>query len=430
MRFRKRIKLIPGVRLNLSKSGVSLSAGVRGASVTFGKRGNYLNVGIPGTGLYDRKRIGSSRMQSQQNRSDYVSIKVSISLDESGKPVIADQNGDLITEESLLRKIKRSNDYKDTVARLSREKAGEIQQETDKFVNIYRYTPSIIPRSQVEKDLSALHFEEYVKREFDTPEPSRDSVRVDLEANARREIRSLPFWTNKKKRAQYVTTHLDKEHRRLLSKWQKEKSVFELKENEYKSSEDKRRSEAFKKAKQEIESKLNGTESFVGSEIEGFLNSISLPVEFSVDYEYKESTGDLLVDLDLPEIEDMPTEKASTLSSGKISVKQKSKKELKEDYARCVTGLAFIFAGNFFNVSPHIQKILLSGYTQRVSKKTGNMEDEYVYSVLFERDKFEGLNIKNVDPIEAFSNFKNILNITSSFDLKTIKPFDGIPDTE
>lgn len=56
-RFFRRIKLLPGLRLNLSKSGVSLSAGVRGASVTVGPRGSYANFGVPGTGLSYRTRL-------------------------------------------------------------------------------------------------------------------------------------------------------------------------------------------------------------------------------------------------------------------------------------------------------------------------------------------------------------------------------------
>ena len=35
-RYRKRLKIIPGVHLNLSKSGVSATIGVRGMSVTYG----------------------------------------------------------------------------------------------------------------------------------------------------------------------------------------------------------------------------------------------------------------------------------------------------------------------------------------------------------------------------------------------------------
>lgn len=58
MRFRRRAKLFPGVYLNFSKSGISTTIGVRGASVNFSKQGTYLNTGIPGTGIYDRQKIG------------------------------------------------------------------------------------------------------------------------------------------------------------------------------------------------------------------------------------------------------------------------------------------------------------------------------------------------------------------------------------
>lgn len=50
-RFRKSIKLMPGVRLNIGKTGVSASVGVKGASVNVGKRGVRGAVGIPGTGI-------------------------------------------------------------------------------------------------------------------------------------------------------------------------------------------------------------------------------------------------------------------------------------------------------------------------------------------------------------------------------------------
>ena len=44
--FRKRIKIAPGVHLNLSKGGISTSVGPKGAKVTFGKNGTYLNIAI------------------------------------------------------------------------------------------------------------------------------------------------------------------------------------------------------------------------------------------------------------------------------------------------------------------------------------------------------------------------------------------------
>jgi hypothetical protein len=50
-RFQRRIKVLPGVRLNVSKGGVSTSVGTRGARVTLGRGKRRTTVGIPGTGL-------------------------------------------------------------------------------------------------------------------------------------------------------------------------------------------------------------------------------------------------------------------------------------------------------------------------------------------------------------------------------------------
>ncbi|MFQ5493789.1 MAG: DUF4236 domain-containing protein [Phycisphaerae bacterium] len=60
-RFFRRMKIAPGLTLNLSKSGPSLSFGPRGAKVTVGRRGVRRTVGIPGTGLYYTTTSGGSR---------------------------------------------------------------------------------------------------------------------------------------------------------------------------------------------------------------------------------------------------------------------------------------------------------------------------------------------------------------------------------
>lgn len=50
-RFRRSVRVLPGVRLNFSKSGVSTSVGGHGTTVNFSKRGTRTIVGLPGTGL-------------------------------------------------------------------------------------------------------------------------------------------------------------------------------------------------------------------------------------------------------------------------------------------------------------------------------------------------------------------------------------------
>ena len=57
-RFQKRLSILPWLRINLSKGGVSTSLGPRGADVNIGRGGVTTNAGIPGTGLSYRSKVG------------------------------------------------------------------------------------------------------------------------------------------------------------------------------------------------------------------------------------------------------------------------------------------------------------------------------------------------------------------------------------
>lgn len=51
-RFRRSLRIMPGVKVNIGKSGfTSVSVGGRGLTTNFGKKGTKTTVSIPGTGL-------------------------------------------------------------------------------------------------------------------------------------------------------------------------------------------------------------------------------------------------------------------------------------------------------------------------------------------------------------------------------------------
>lgn len=62
LRFRKKIKLLPGLSLNLSKSGISTSVGGKGATVNISSNGVRSTIGVPGTG------ISYSTLHSKNNK--------------------------------------------------------------------------------------------------------------------------------------------------------------------------------------------------------------------------------------------------------------------------------------------------------------------------------------------------------------------------
>lgn len=57
LRFQRSVRIAPGLRLNLSKSGVSASLGRPGATLNIGRRGVEGSAGLPGTGLSYRRRV-------------------------------------------------------------------------------------------------------------------------------------------------------------------------------------------------------------------------------------------------------------------------------------------------------------------------------------------------------------------------------------
>lgn len=66
-RFRKSVKIAPGVRLNIGKKSVGISAGVKGARVSVNSSGRKTTtVGLPGTGLSYSKteKIGGSKTKA------------------------------------------------------------------------------------------------------------------------------------------------------------------------------------------------------------------------------------------------------------------------------------------------------------------------------------------------------------------------------
>lgn len=51
-RFRKSLKIAPGIKLNIGKKGISsVSIGGRGATVNINRKGTRSTIGLPGTGL-------------------------------------------------------------------------------------------------------------------------------------------------------------------------------------------------------------------------------------------------------------------------------------------------------------------------------------------------------------------------------------------
>lgn len=68
-RMRKSVKLGSGVRLNLSRSGIGASAGIKGFRVGVGPRGGRITASIPGTGISYQSGFGTKKSRRRARSS-------------------------------------------------------------------------------------------------------------------------------------------------------------------------------------------------------------------------------------------------------------------------------------------------------------------------------------------------------------------------
>ena len=445
VRFRKSVKICKGVKVNFSKSGASLSLGGRGNSYNFGSKGVKHTLGIPGTGISYRSNIGgkssshkshSSSRSSSSHRSSSagrstvnVPSNVRIVMDPDGKVVIQNANGIPITDESILRKVKSTEAYKLTKQNLESQRQQMLSQayaesieENEKFINIHRMSPSVDAREEYIRVLETLAPPVYQIPPFPTPAPTIESIRIQLTNEAQTAVTGNIFKIGKL-RKQYVEENYQSRYSAAIAAWEQSKNAYYQEQKHIEISENARFQEVYKENKAYMEALIRGDSEIVCDAIEDWISSCELPLEFNVDYEWLPERNLVFLDVDLPEIEDLPDMEITRLASGNLREKKKTQATLKQEYVTLVLGLSIFIAANIFNVSPAIQTIAISGYTQR-RDKTGDINDDYVYSIKYSRDVFQKSVLANVFPMDFCSRFENRMNITSSMLMKKITPFD------
>ena len=452
MRFRKTVKIAKGVKMNASTSGVSFTVGGKGISLNLGSKGVFLNTSIPGTGLYDRHTLVKGKTINEM--ADKVTNKVkekvtgkpaqsgsksaaksgakaakaapalpeslSFDMDETGRLMVLDGRGREITDEAVLRQVKKTEDYAQAQEALSRALEAQINGESDAIVNIHLQAAQVLPADQIRPQAPVR----FTRQRFLEVEPSRQRIQARLEAEAQKEITG--FFGVSRQRQEYVNSRLDAEYDAEYEAWARKKAEFEAEQDAL----ERQANSARRLTAEDVQKSLSGDPEYVESVIDQWLGELELPVEFSVDYEYRPGEGAALIDLDLPEIEDLPGEKAVRLASGAVKAKAKTQKELREDYTRCVLGLSVFFASHFFAVTPCIQKIMIAGYTQRRDLKTGDLRDDYVYSIVYDRAQFEALTGPVADPVAFAQKSKNRMIPTANMELKVIEPYSWPEDAE
>ena len=397
IRFRKRIKLAPGLHLNLSGSGLSLSAGPRGASMTFGGRGGtYMNTGIPGSGLYMRERVGaapsraSSRPSSGSSDSDTVKMTITISVEDDGTVTFKDQAGNLL-DERLVKQAKEQQ--KAAIQGLMQTACDEINGHIEALERIHHATPA--------PDWHPT----YEPQPYPAPKPSKPAPRkygfLDKLFASRR-------------------ARVDKNNADAEATYNASTLIWNRGLREHEAREQARKVLLNEKVHTEVPA--------MEIVLEESLMDIVWPRETSLESEIRDDGRVVMIDVDLPEIEELPRKTAAVPARGyKLSIKELPVTRYQQLFMRHVHGIGFRIIGEAFAMLPKAEEVVLSGYSQRPDKGTGEVQDQYLYSVRVRRHEWAGINFANlddVDPAEALGRFDIRREVTKTGIFKEIVPFD------
>lgn len=434
LRFRKSVKLLKGAKVNFSKSGVSLSVGGKGHSLNFSSRGVKRTIGLPGTGLsYSKLSSGHHSNSSVQKRNSSINgqskSEITIRMNQDGKIVILDSNDTPITDEALLRKIKTNPAYQAEKQRLEFQRQQILAQtfneavaEKEKLIYIHRMSPNVTTKEDFFEALNELKPQMYIAPEFTAPAPDIKNTKFRLENEAKEKVQGSIFKIVKL-RKKYVEDNLQVRYSKEVEDWENGRRDFIQWHQNKAAEENKHYQELYEEQCNYLNGLINGDSQIVEEAINEWLSSCEFPMKVNIDYELYLNDNLVFLDIDLPSIEELPENELIRLENGNLREKKKTQTTLKSEYKTLVLSLAVFISSHVFNTSPSIQNIVISGYTQR-REKDGQYNDEYIYSILFSRNRFEKRNLSEVDPIDFSMSFENRINSTSTMILKSIKPFE------
>lgn len=373
LRFRRSIKIAPGLRVNLGKTGVSMSMGVRGATITAGSKGVYGNVGMPGTGLSYRTKL-SGASGATANLSAQRSVEEKLGLTQLEAEAVA-LNDDISRVLLLHLECKKPNDP-------------------------VVHTPMeyIEPRPSPASGGKLVAFLIWMFGAGLLAQPLPESAQ-----GAAMIVAGIAVYLGWRRWRDNKTSQ-------QLAAWEEQKAAWERQEQAEVDSWNQRATDTKRR------------EEFLGVA----LGSVDWPRETTFSFEFK-TPQRLALDVDLPEVEDMPKSYWAVRKSGaSLEQKERSDTQIRKDYARHIHAICLLSASVAFWAVPELTELVISGYTQRPSKATGVIQDDYILSVCITREGWERIDfdaLERVDPFEALAVFDLRLDMSKTCVLKPIEPF-------
>lgn len=405
-RFQRRIRLAPGVRLNLSKRGLGLSVGPRGASLSMGPRGVHGHAGIPGTGLAYRRKLSGAGARGGAPAAGATSARAAAAaleghLAEGGSlPVqleVESESGQVSYFHG------DGSPMSDAEARVLRRHAEESLREQLQ-AHCERLNADLDRLGRLHEETPTPSSTGYVMRDFAEPPPAPFQPLPPAWWHA--------LWPPAARRQ-------EEENARLRSEFDESYRAWEWRKAEHDAAE-------FARYQREGEQVWHDPDAMAET-LRERLEEIDWPRETQIDFDLGRDLHAIAVDIDLPGEEEMPDRYwGMPPRQLKLSPRRLSATRQRELYRDHVHGIAFRVLGAVFARLPAVQEARVSGYRQVTDPATGGERDQYLYSVKVSREQWGRIHfdrLDQVDPVAAMEAFALRRDMTKTGIFRDIEPF-------
>ncbi len=482
-RFRRTVKLLPGVRLNITKCGISTSVGVPGARVTLSKRGVSRTFGIPGSGMFWSERVTGNRRQARDANEDQSdaypeTLSTSIgslddletSLANPSSSVVYAETGRRLSDrqiESARRRFLQEERRHQAIAEVEKS-----EQHLQNVLNCWRETSDIPQRSFYEE---ACRVREFRFEEPPPPKPDRNTETGRLRTEAAVQLRhsSRPsaalkatviavsavsgvfsaamlgmtglswagwliglvlgtvllgtgLWFVRRSYEQELEAQVEQTtHDRWPERVAELRSVYR---GACASYADRKKAAATTWTEDEHE-RVKWAKRLLAGDVESMNDVISdsltdLDFPFETDCDIALTNGECaFLNLDLPEIEDViPETCQQVLKDGRVKKVRRNKKERANDYSMLVAGLGLLLSRTAFSAAPTLESVRIAAYTQRKKRGADQVVDDYVYDVEITRNTSSVLSLQGINPIKYLVTINGRIDQKATMELKSLKP--------
>lgn len=307
---------------------------------------------------------------------------------------------------------RRSVEYKSAYNRVSMDMLHAYEAENRRYTSVHYNIPKVEAIEFYKRELMNLTPQKYVRRKFGLPKPTKSEVEDDL----RNEVKSINYNMPQEhiSEKEYIKTNLNKLTEYRQQHWQEAYDLFEQIEDAREERENKRYFTEYKREYNQKKEYINGEEETVDEEINAVCSSIEIPYDTRISYIYNKAEHLLSVEMIFENGIHVPVSKATILTSGKISIKNKLVKEVTQDKTKSIISCTYYVAGILFNVSPNIQYVRMSVYDT-------NKQNPLLW-VEFNRDKLSGIKPRIIDVISDILGYPHVLNYKTKGDAIELAP--------